>query len=163
MAFQRVVCPMDGSVLSEQALSYAAEIAEKFGAPLVLLRAFDGPERSARMIAMASASEPMGMIDARTVDAVEEAAEEEEVSVHAYLSAQAERMRERGIDVEAIVADGGASDAILQEARREPDTLIVMSTHGRGGLGRLVFGSVAQEVLHQSDVPVLLVRAQEES
>jgi nucleotide-binding universal stress UspA family protein len=60
--------------------------------------------------------------------------------------------------VDTLVADADATEAILEEAQREPGTLVVMSTHGRGGLGRLVFGSVAQAVLERSHVPLLLIR-----
>jgi nucleotide-binding universal stress UspA family protein len=63
--------------------------------------------------------------------------------------------------VDTLAMDADATEAILQEAQREPATLIVMSTHGRGGLGRLVFGSVAQAVLERSHVPLLLIRVKD--
>ena len=163
MPFQRVLCPLDGSELSERALPYAADLADRFDAHLILLRAYDGPERAARMIAMTTAAEPVGAIDARTVNAVEDAAEEAEGDVHAYLSAHAAHIRERGLTVDTLVVDGAAPEAILQEAQRGTDTVVAMCTHGCGGLGRLVFGSVAQEVLQRSEVPVLLLRVKERS
>jgi nucleotide-binding universal stress UspA family protein len=57
---------------------------------------------------------------------------------------------------------GGAADAIADEVALREIDLVVMATHGRGGLGRFVYGSVAARVLHEAEVPVLLVRAWEE-
>jgi nucleotide-binding universal stress UspA family protein len=57
-----------------------------------------------------------------------------------------------------LVVDARPADAILASAQDEGTGLIVMSTHGRSGLSRLIMGSVAEEVLHRASVPVLLVR-----
>jgi nucleotide-binding universal stress UspA family protein len=59
------------------------------------------------------------------------------------------------------VRRGHPADEIVAAARETGADLIAMSTHGRGGLGRLVFGSVAQAVLRHADMPVLLMRATE--
>jgi nucleotide-binding universal stress UspA family protein/uncharacterized protein YrrD len=155
--FERVVVPLDGSEFAERSLPYAAALAEKFGARLVLVRAYDGPERAARMLATMPA-DPVGTIDPRTVEAVTQAAQEEAGEVKAYLDAQAQPLAARGLQVDTVMADDAAADTILREAHRAPGTLVVMSTHGRSGLGRLVFGSVAQEVLHNAHAPVLLIR-----
>jgi nucleotide-binding universal stress UspA family protein len=58
-----------------------------------------------------------------------------------------------------VVAEGEAADAIVEQAAENGANLIIMSSHGRGGLGRLVFGSVADAVLRHSPVPVLLLRS----
>jgi nucleotide-binding universal stress UspA family protein len=63
--------------------------------------------------------------------------------------------------VESRVRRGNAVDQIVAAARETGADLIAMSTHGRGGLGRLVFGSVAQAVLRQAEVPVFLMRTTE--
>ena len=156
--FQRVIVPLDGSEVSEQGLKYAIPLAEKFGARLVLLRAFAGPEQSARMLAMAQA-DPVGGVDPRTVDVVTEAVHEQEEEVRSYLAEQAQQLAARGLEVEALNVDADPKDAILQEAHRQPDTVVVMTSHGRGGLQRLVFGSVAQEVIQRCHAPVLVIRA----
>jgi nucleotide-binding universal stress UspA family protein len=65
------------------------------------------------------------------------------------------------VPVTATVTDGLAADAILRRAGAGKTDLIVMTTHGRGGLGRFFLGSVADEIMRQAAVPVLLVRVRE--
>jgi nucleotide-binding universal stress UspA family protein len=66
-----------------------------------------------------------------------------------------------GIAVETSTPEGPPEHAILEAARGWPADLIVMTTHGRTGLGRLVFGSVAEAVLRSAPCPVLLIRVAE--
>lgn len=155
--FQQVIVPLDGSELSERALGYATDIAQKYGAHLTLLRAYNGPDRSARMLATMS-SDPVGTVDPRAVDVVNEAVQEEESEVRAYLGAVAQRLAADGLAADTHIADADPTNAILQEAHRRPDTLVVMTSHGRSGLQRLFFGSVAQEVVQRCHAPVLVIR-----
>ncbi len=77
-----------------------------------------------------------------------------------YLAAVAARLKEQGIDrVETSVWYGPAASAIVEAARLRKADLIVMSTHGRSGLGRLILGSVAESVLRGTATPILLLRA----
>src|SRR5687767_2106149 len=77
----------------------------------------------------------------------------------AYLQGVAERARAAGVaQVETSVWYGPASDAIVAAARVRGIDLIVMSSHGRSGLGRLIFGSVAETVLRGTTTPILLIR-----
>ena len=78
-----------------------------------------------------------------------------------YLAPIAVELRNKGVRVESRVRRGNAVDQIVAAARETGADLIAMSTHGRGGLGRLIFGSVAQAVLRQAEVPVFLMRATE--
>jgi nucleotide-binding universal stress UspA family protein len=159
--FKRVLVPLDGSAFSEQALVYGAEIAEKFGAPLTLLHAYEGPEQSIRAIAQMPAGPAGGMMSAETVDAITEAAEEAGPESQQYLNYHAGQLQARGLQVDTLIADAAPADAILQAVDNKPDALVVMCTHGRGGLGRLVFGSTAQDVLHRCRTPLLMIRAVE--
>jgi nucleotide-binding universal stress UspA family protein len=157
--FQRILVPLDGSALAEHALGYAADMAPRYGARLVLLRAFDGPQRSAWLLAQFAPVDGGILAGPGVTGHLTTAVLEAEADVRAYLEGHRRRLLARGLAVDTLVVDAGASDAILQEAQREPATVIVMSTHGRGGLGRLIFGSTAQDVLRRSPVPLLLVRA----
>jgi nucleotide-binding universal stress UspA family protein len=80
-----------------------------------------------------------------------------------YLNGVTERLRSQGLQVDAETPEGPAAHMIADRARDLGVDLIVMSTHGRGGLGRLVFGSVADSVLRHASCPVLLVRVREAS
>jgi nucleotide-binding universal stress UspA family protein len=75
-----------------------------------------------------------------------------------YLEAAAARLQRRGLSVAWEQHEGAAADVVLDQARAHHADLIAMTTHGRGGLGRLVFGSVADTVLRRAPCPVLLVR-----
>lgn len=162
--FQRVIVPLDGSAVAERALDYGAAIAEKFGVRLTLVRAYQGEEQATRTLAMMPSGDPGGgIVDPRTVDMLEEAAQESETDTRAYLDDMVKRLSARGLTVDSVMADSPPAELILQEADREPGTLVVMCTHGRGGLERLVFGSTAQDVLHRYHGPLLLIRVYEAS
>lgn len=159
--FDRVIVPLDGSEESERALGYAVEIAHKFNAPVTLLRAYDGSERTVQLLAMMQAEPIPATVDPNTVDAVAEAAEAEGTEARRYLMRQLRKLAGQQLTVDIIVLDSPSAEAILEEARRTPGTLIVMATHARRGLERLLFGSVADAVVRHAHVPVLLVRAEE--
>ena len=76
----------------------------------------------------------------------------------AYLGGIAQRLGAEGVgDVRTSVWEGDPVGAILKAARFRKVDLIVMTTHGRGGLGRLAFGSVAEAVLRRTRTPVLII------
>ena len=153
--FETVIVPLDGSELSEAALEPAKEIAVKFGARVILLRAV---EPVAHLIAQ---QPPMVMESPAAAEAnvelLEEVVEAEEKDAAAYL----QDIKAHFGDAEAIVTDADPADAIVDTAHERDAGLIVMASHGRGGLGRALFGSVADSVLRRSRVPVLLIRLEE--
>jgi nucleotide-binding universal stress UspA family protein len=77
-----------------------------------------------------------------------------------YLDRVREHLRGRGITIETSVWYGPATEAILEAARCHGVDEIVMTTHGRSGLGRLLLGSVTEAVLRRTDLPVLVLHAQ---
>lgn len=138
MKFDKVLVPLDGSTLAEVAMWKAAEMAN--GGTVSLLRAVEAHTLPG--------ADP---IDAQ-VTAVREAEE--------YLASAARRLQAKGIkNVETHVWYGPAAAAIVEAAAVQKADLIVMSTHGRSGLGRLVLGSVAESVLRGTRAPILVVRA----
>ena len=77
-----------------------------------------------------------------------------------YLAKVEKRLKEAGLRVRSEVRKGKPAEQIVEYASKNPFNLIVMSTHGRSGLGRWVFGSVADKVLHGASSPIFLVRPQ---
>lgn len=137
---ERILVPLDGSLLAEGAIQTAAGLARESGAALVLLRA-------------AEAHTLPGADPTDAQVAVVREAEE-------YLTAVAARLGEEGIKgVETSVWYGPPATAIIEAARLQKGDLIVMTTHGRSGLGRLILGSVAESVLRGTTTPILLLRA----
>ena len=152
--FKRVIVPLDGSVLSEGAAPVAAELAARLALPVRLLFAVEAPDQAAQILARDGDE-----LDALAHSRMLQSSDALLAAAHAYLDRQAERFAAAGIPADRRLESGDAVGAILREAHRDPGTLIVMTTHGRGGLGRLLFGSTAQAVLEKAAVPVLLVRA----
>jgi nucleotide-binding universal stress UspA family protein len=137
---RRILVPLDGSPLAESILPVAEEWAKEGEAEVLLLRsvqartARSGDEREAR------------------VRAVEEG--------EAYLKGVAARMERRGLPQVRWGVSEEEPVAAIAHAAREGVDLIAMATHGRGGLSRLLLGSVAEAVIRAAGVPVLLIRGQ---
>lgn len=145
-AYERILVPLDGSMLAEQALPHAEKVARAMGGEIVLLRVPTIPPF------LAFGPDP-GMLLPSLLNEVYEEAD-------AYLANVARRLHARGLAVyKARMDPGPVAEAILDYARDADIDLIVMSTHGRGGVGRWVYGSIADRVLRGAEVPVLLVRA----
>jgi nucleotide-binding universal stress UspA family protein len=141
VAINRILVPLDGSELAEQALGIAREIAAAARAGVILVRVIPplpllwpgpGPEIEAQLKAEAEA----------------------------YLEKVAGQLRDGVAEVEPVVVNAAdVPGAIRDQARLKGADLIVMSTHGHSGLGRWVYGSVTEGVLARSPVPVIAVRA----
>jgi len=140
MTMEKILVPLDGSDLAEAALETAIDILKEHPATtLLLLRAAELPR--------ASGADPWTAKDC----AVREA--------ESYLCGVAAGLRECGITrVRTAVWYGPAAPTIVEAASVEKVDLIIMTSHGRGGIGRLIFGSVAESVLHGTRIPILLVR-----
>ena len=150
--YQRILVPLDGSELAEQVLPHVEALAERLDATLLLLRATVSP---ATVIATtAVAAEPMA---AAAIDPTPIVEAEEDVAVD-YLAAIGKRLEAAGLRVELLMAEGPAGDVIVEQARAQRADLVAMATHGRAGLDRVLFGSIADDVLHHARCPVLLVR-----
>jgi nucleotide-binding universal stress UspA family protein len=157
--YQRILVPLDGSERVAAALDHAATIANLAGARLSLIQVIPNAAMLVRETAVASPSIGLPTVDpylsASQYESVEAALTQE---AKATLESAAEKLRGDGITAETVLLKGAPADAILTFATENQTDLIVMSTHGRTGLARLVFGSVAESVLHRATCPVLLVR-----
>ena len=139
MKIDRILIPLDGSLLAEAAIEAALDLGRGRASKLVLLRAAE-----AHTLPGADATEEQ-------VTVVREAEQ--------YLAAVADRLTKRGIkDVDTTVWYGPAAAAILEATKLKKADLIVMSTHGRSGLGRLILGSVTESVLRGTTAPICVVR-----
>lgn len=139
MNLKTVLVPLDGSIVAEAALAPAVALAREAAAKLVLLRA-----------AEAHTLPTTDPIEAQ-VDVMREAQD--------YLDAARAHVTAAGAaDVEVSAWYGPAVEAIVEAARYREADLIVMSSHGRSGVARLIMGSVAERVLRSTRVPVLVIR-----
>lgn len=152
MPWKTILVPHDFSSCANHAAAMARDVAKSHGARLILLHVADLP-LGLDEDAIVVPREGAGPIRARDL-ALGGARE--------HLDDLAARLRKDGVDVTPVVVIGDVVDEILGTARREAADLIVMGTHGRTGLSRLVVGSVTEKVVRQAPVPVLTLRDEED-
>ena len=143
--YTKVVVPLDGSELSERSLPYARLVAGALSIPIDVVQAFDAlPPALHDHLALAATQRMLDQIRSRT---------------DSYLSYVRTSLREAGYVATATTLPGAPAQAIADWVAEDPDALVVMSTHGRGGIARWALGSVADKVLHLIPNPMLLVRS----
>jgi nucleotide-binding universal stress UspA family protein len=140
--YKHILVPLDGSKLAEAALKEALPLAKSAGARVTFLEAI---------------WPIIDVMNTGTQVATVERIRKKEAQQ--YLESATRRPEWKGLKAEAVVKVGSAADVIIDYARLKRADLIVMSTHGRSGLGRWAFGSIADKVLRGASCPVLLVRA----
>jgi nucleotide-binding universal stress UspA family protein len=145
---KRILVPLDGSPLAEEALPLATTLARKHKSQLILLRAW-------RLLPPQEIGRGHFYYYSRYYREVELEAREE---AKAYLHSQQAELQEQGLDVRIVLGNALPIQAILNGTLTEDIDLIVMATHGRRGLARWLLGSIADEVVCQVPCPVLLVR-----
>jgi nucleotide-binding universal stress UspA family protein len=147
LEFKRLLVPLDGSPLAERALPVALSLAQKLDSTIILFRALE-----------ISAPSIPALYPDTALSLAREAHEHVRTEVEQYLAAKEGELKAQGYDVETELRDEPPAEGILDTASAKEIDLIVMSTHGRGGLARWTFGSVADKVARHSPCPVLLVR-----
>ena len=145
--FKRILVPLDGSPLAERALPLAVALTQRFESQIILLRALDIPTSPLSAFYPEAATKLM-------LELCEYARQE----VEGYLKAQQDELGQQGFDVQILLPAPPPAESIIDAAIAEDVDLIVMSTHGRGGLARWAFGSVADKVARHSPCPVLFAR-----
>lgn len=162
--YRKIMVTLDGSAFANQALHHAEQLATALGAELILFQVVpdtDGflPNLSGypttlrkELIDEATAIRHSGGQDENPIDAVERALEN-----------LAEGLRHHDLEVRCVVDAGSPSKKIINFLQHNDVDLLVMSTHGRSGVARALFGSVAQEVFHKAECPVLLVKVKSSS
>jgi nucleotide-binding universal stress UspA family protein len=143
--FKRILAPLDGSDIGEAALMHSVELAQKTGSHLTLLHVI--PE------VHSIESRILGQEFNKFVKAMNDAGQE-------YLDKVSARLKEKGIENITRIAHGDPAEIIVDTAIHENADLIAMSTHGRSGIARWVLGSVADKIIHESRLPMWLVRPQ---
>lgn len=145
----KILVPLDGSDLAKQALPYAIELAMQFEAELILVRAL-------QLVPQLAYTHHPGYPFGEQYQWPSNDDDSESNISRMYLQGVQETLPIRS-KIE-VLSSYPPADAIVDYAKVEGVDLIVMSTHGRSGVSRWVFGSVANKVLQESPCPVYLVR-----
>lgn len=142
--YSKIIVPLDGSEYSEQALPCAVLIARALSVPIELVEAFDVL--------------PPAVRNRSSIHALNLMLEEARLHSQQYLSSILPRLESDGCSAYVTTLRGSPDRAIVAEATADPDALVVIATHGRGGISRWALGSVADKVLHTMPNPLLIVR-----
>ena len=152
--FTHILVPLDGSARAEAAVEYGVSLAQRFGAQLTLLR----------VVSLV----PEGLTGQ---DVIEKIRTEQLHGAHAYLETMAQQATKAGVTASSVTLPGDPARTIISFAREKEADVIIMNSHGAGGLTGYVFGSVAEKVLRGAECPVMVLherptadelRAQEE-
>jgi nucleotide-binding universal stress UspA family protein len=147
--FKKILIPVDGSPFSEASIPYAKELAKGTSGEIILLRVSEPPVLSADR---SPAIKP-GWEEYRNILMAEIQRQAEE-----YLKGIKANIEKSDIKVRSQAILGKAAEGILQVAKKENINLIAMTTHGRTGVSRWVYGSVASKIVEESLQPVMLIR-----
>ena len=142
-----ILVPLDGSKRAEAILPHVEELARRYEARVVFL----------------GVVEPVVVADAGWADLQlsQQIYDEHVGQTEAYLGGLKGEFREKGIRAQVRVGHGSPVDAIIAAAEAETADLVAMASHGRTGLARAFYGSVAAGVLNRVDRPLLMVRSRE--
>ncbi len=140
--FDHILLPLDGSTLAECVLPHAVALAKAFSSRLTLLRVVY-PRRSTNQQSIVN---PMDWQMLKS-------------EADAYLKSVQKRLEDVGVQSEIRIMEGNPAQQIIDYTRDEDVDLIVMSSHGKGGLSEWNINSVVQKVLYRAFVPVMLIRA----
>ncbi|MGH7306015.1 MAG: universal stress protein [Candidatus Rokuibacteriota bacterium] len=141
--YKRALVPLDGSMVAEAIVPFVLEIAGPLDMEVVVVRVV--------------APAPPLVVEG-SVHVVVEDLDRQRMDAEEYLAAIAASLRAKGVRATTQARQGPVVAEILAAAREADADLIAMTTHGRGGLGRVLFGSIAEAVLRQAEVPVFLMR-----
>ena len=146
--YQRILVPVDGSETSNQGLDEAIKLAQLTGAELRLIHVID-------VLSFTTGYEPYSLYTIDVIPLIREAGER-------ILEEGKKRAKAHGLKVDCLLFDilaNRVSDTVVEQAKAWRADLIVIGTHGRRGMKRLLLGSDAEQILRIAPVPVLLVRA----
>jgi nucleotide-binding universal stress UspA family protein len=144
--YDRVLVPTDGSVGVERAITHAVDLAVAHDAEI-------------HAVYVVNTAGLVGLPMEASMEGIDQMLRSDAETALQQVRTVAE---EADVDVTTHVVDGSPSTEIVRFAERESCDLIVMGTHGRGGIDRLLLGSVAEKVVRSSNVPVLTLRVGDE-
>ncbi len=143
--YKKILVPLDGSELSESVLNHVVNIATSCQVPEVVLTRVREPLDTSTIMEK--------YFDAKIASELDEDYHNEAAD---YLEKMATTLKRDGIVVKGEVLSGDPAEELIKYCKRSGVDLIIMSTHGRSGISRWVLGSVADKVIRQAEVPVLI-------
>jgi nucleotide-binding universal stress UspA family protein len=149
----RIVVPLDGSEIAARALPVASEVAKQLAVPVHVIRAVD----AASVLPIAPGV--FGAAPAVDAEVADQIWQEAEAEARSTVTTAVSRLEAEGVDASGAIVDGSPFFAISEVI--EPGDLLILTSHGRGGVRRWLLGSVAEKLVREADAPVMLVPAVE--
>jgi nucleotide-binding universal stress UspA family protein len=143
--YQKILVPLDGSKRAEKILPHVEELAIRYKTKVLFLQ----------VVEYQTITTPEGAF----INYSDQAFDQSKKQAETYLEGIQGEFREKNIDSQAHVTYGPVVEGIINMAAQEDVDLIAMASHGRGGLSRVFYGSVAAGLLHRVDRPVLIIRS----
>jgi nucleotide-binding universal stress UspA family protein len=153
VVLSRIVVPLDGSEIAERALPVASELARHLGTPVYVMRAVDAAT------ALPLAPGVFGAAPAVDAEVADEIWQEAEAEARSTVTAAVSQLKAEGVEASGAIANGSPFFAISEAT--QPGDLLILTSHGRGGVRRWLLGSVAEKLVREVDAPVMLVPAVE--
>ena len=144
--YHTILVPLDGSKRAEAILPHLEQMARRYEAKVIFLQVIEPAPLA-------------GGAEIAYVRQYKEMFKEQAKQAEVYLAGLKGQFREKGIEALTIAAHGPVVDMIINTAESENADLIALASHGRSGLSRVFYGSVAAGVLHRVDRPLLLIRS----
>lgn len=149
LAIHRILVPVDGSLLAEEALTHAKKIAAEHDAELLIVRVIEP---------LSNWQQALLTDDGHRLETIERERRQE---AEAYLTTICQQLQNEGLQTACHLYGGTPGNMLLDLLASESIDLIIMTTHGLSGYSRWVYGSVAGKVLHHASCPLLLIRSVE--
>jgi len=144
--YKKIMVPLDGSQIAECVIPHIEAIARKSSSKVELVTVIEPLEIPTR-----------GQI-AISDDEIKKIDSEGKKEANKYLSQVSERLIKSGIKTDTVILSGKAADRLTRYAVNNDIDLIIMATHGRSGISKLFWGSVAEKILRATEIPVLLIK-----
>ncbi len=144
--YKKIMVPLDGSQIAECVIPHIEAIAKKSAAKVELVTVIEPLDIPTRGQIAISDDE---------IKQIEAAGKKE---ANKYLDQVSDRLTKAGIKIDTVILSGKAADRLTRYAVNNGVDLIIMATHGRSGISKLFWGSVAEKILRATDIPVLLIK-----
>ena len=155
--FKKILIPLDGSRFASRVLKYGIEIARKFDAEIILMQV----EKPTTPMAVSDGPQPGIQSPAAAKVTIQLAFDEDKRNLSkakSYLSRKVRELKVKKLACSYHVTIGDPAESIILYSRKKKIDLIIMTSHGKGGIVRAVMGSVADAVVRNSGKPVLVIR-----
>ena len=143
--YHKILVPLDGSKRAERILPHVEELARRYKTKVIFLR----------VVEYKTLTTPEGAF----INLSEQEFDQSQKQAEKYLSGIQGEFQEKNIESRTRVLYGPVVEGIINMAAQEGADLIALASHGRGGLSRVFYGSVAAGLLHRVDRPLLIIRS----